>query len=136
MSLRALVTLWLNKIMSSRIALALLFVAMLLGIKTVVAAITNEPQPLGDPFDDDDNSLFGGFKYWISDCVQLNADYMGYNDNEEYILTGGLNYDWVNHIGFAGWVERDSYTEDNVLVLEFRARADMTDLTAEVSDPE
>jgi len=55
MSLRALVTLWLNKIMSSRIALALLFVAMLLGIKTVVAAITNEPQPLGDPFDDDDN---------------------------------------------------------------------------------
>jgi hypothetical protein len=87
-------------------------------------------------FDDEDNSLFGGFKYWFSDCVQLNADYMGYSDSEEYIITGGLNYDWMNHIGFSGWVERDSYTEDNVFVLELAVQADMRDLTAEVSDPE
>ena len=87
-------------------------------------------------FDDEDNSLFGGFKYWFSDTIQLNADYMGYSDNGEYIITGGLNYDWTNHIGLAGWVERDSLTEDNVFVLEFQATADMRDLTAEVSDPE
>lgn len=87
-------------------------------------------------YDDEDNSLFGGFKYWISDDVQFNADYWGYDGNGEYMLAGGLNYDWTNHIGFQGWVERDSVTEDNVFVLQFTARADMRDLTAEVSDPE
>jgi len=87
-------------------------------------------------FDDEDNSLFGGFKYWVNDEVQVNADYWGYNSNEEYILAGGLNYDWVNHMGIQGWVERDSINEDNVFVLQFTARADMKDLTAEVSDPE
>lgn len=87
-------------------------------------------------FDDEDNSLFGGFKYWVNDEVQVNADYWGYNSNEEYILAGGLNYDWVNHMGIQGWVERDSINEDNVFVLQFTARADMRDLTAEVSDPE
>jgi hypothetical protein len=87
-------------------------------------------------FDDEDNSLFGGFKYWINDDWQVNADYLGYSDNGEYKLTGGLNYDWVNHIGFQTWIERDSVTEDNVFVLELAVRADMRDLTAEVSDPE
>jgi hypothetical protein len=87
-------------------------------------------------FDDEDNSLFGGFKYWVNDEVQVNADYWGYNSNEEYVLAGGLNYDWVNHMGIQGWVERDSINEDNVFVLQFTARADMKDLTAEVSDPE
>jgi hypothetical protein len=87
-------------------------------------------------FDDEDTSLFGGFKYWVNDEVQVNADYWGFNSNEEYILAGGLNYDWVNHMGIQGWVERDSINEDNVFVLQFTARADMKDLTAEVSDPE
>jgi hypothetical protein len=84
----------------------------------------------------DDNSVFGGFKYWINDCIQLNADYQGYADNEQSIIAAGLNYDWVNHIGFQGWVERDSVNEENVFVLQLAVRGDMRDLTAEVSDPE
>jgi hypothetical protein len=87
-------------------------------------------------YDDEDNSLFGGFKYWVNDDIQVNADYWGYYDNEEFLATGGLNYDWVNHIGFSGWVEYDSVSEDNVIVLELSVQADMRDLTAEVSDPE
>ena len=87
-------------------------------------------------FDDEDNSLFGGFKYWIDEDIQLNVDYWGRNDNGDYILAGGFNYDWIKHIGFQGWVERDSVTEDNVFVLELKVRADMRDLTAEISDPE
>lgn len=87
-------------------------------------------------YDDDDNSLFGGFKYWIDDDLQFNADFWGINDNEEYILSGGLNYDWVNHIGFQGWVDYDSYTEDAVVVLQLVTRTDMRDLHAVVSDPE
>jgi hypothetical protein len=86
--------------------------------------------------DTEDNSLFGGFKFWINDDIQFNADYMGYSDNEWYKLTGGFNYNWINHIGFQGWVERDSLSETNVFVLEMAVRADMRDLTAEVSDPE
>ena len=87
-------------------------------------------------FDDEDLSLFGGFKYWVSEDVQVNLDYYGRSENEEYTIAGGVNYDWVNHLGFQGWVERDSVTEDNVFVLQFTARADMRDLHAEVSDPE
>jgi hypothetical protein len=87
-------------------------------------------------YDDEDNSLFAGFKYWYDDDIQVNVDYYGYADNEEYIIAGGLNYDWVNHLGFQGWVEQDSYYEDTVVVLQFTARADMRDLHAMVSDPE
>jgi len=90
--------------------------------------------PLG--FDNEDNSIFGGFKLWFSDDFQFLADYFGYNDNEENIISAGLNYDWVNHIGFHGWVERNSATEDNLFVLQLAVRGDMRDLTAEVSDPE
>ncbi len=88
---------------------------------------------------DDDNCFFGGFKLWINDDWQFLADYMGYRSSintEESLITAGLNYDWVNHIGFQGWVERDSFTEDNVFVLELAVRADMRDLHACVSDPE
>ena len=87
-------------------------------------------------YDDDDNSLFGGFKYWINEDLQFNADFWGWNENEEYILSGGLNYEWVNHIGFQGWVDYDSVNEDSVVVLQLVTRADMRDLTADVSDPE
>lgn len=86
--------------------------------------------------DDEDNSAFGGFKYWVDEDLQVNVDYMGYADNEEYIIAGGVNYDWINHVGVQGWVEQDSATEDTVIVLQFVARADMKDLKATVSDPE
>jgi hypothetical protein len=86
--------------------------------------------------DNEDNSVFGGFKYFISDDVQLNADYKGFQDNGESVMSAGLNYDWVNHIGFQGWVERDSVAEENTYVLQLAVRGDMKDLKAEVSDPE
>ena len=90
--------------------------------------------PMG--YDDEDNSLFAGFKYWVDEDLQVNVDYYGYADNEESIIAAGVNYDWVNHLGFQGWVEQDSYYEDTVIVLQFVARADMRDLHAMVSDPE
>jgi hypothetical protein len=87
-------------------------------------------------FDDEDNSVFGGFKYWINDDVQFNGDYFGFADNEEFRAAGGLNYDLVKHIELQGFVEYDSVSEDTVVVLSFNARANLTDLTADVSDPE
>jgi len=85
---------------------------------------------------DEDLSLFGGFKYWINDDFQILADYAGRNDNEDNTITAGLNYEWAKHLGFQGWVERDSVTEDNIFVLQLAVRGDLTDLTAEISDPE
>jgi hypothetical protein len=95
-------------------------------------------------YDDEDNEPFGGFKYWIDEDWQFNADYWGYDDY--FRVTGGLNYDWVNHIGFAGWVEYDSGAGpldasgdpegDTYFVLELQVTADMRDLTGKVSDPE
>lgn len=86
--------------------------------------------------DSEDTSLFGGVKYWINDDWQFLADYAGRNSNSDNVITAGLSYDWAKHIGFQGWVERDSVTEDNVFVLQLAVRGDMRDLTAEVSDPE
>jgi len=99
-----------------------------------------------------DKQFFGGFKYWINDDWQFNADYYGYkdplDDSSQSIITAGVNYDWVNHIGFQAWVERDSELVDladdptsgidnpYVFVLQLTVRGDMRDLHAEVSDPE
>jgi len=93
---------------------------------------------------EDRDSVFGGFKFWVSDRLQVNADVATYTFTDEdskkeengYILSGGLNYDVANHVGVQGWVEHFSNPEDNVFVLQFVAQADMKDLTATVSDPE
>ena len=84
----------------------------------------------------DDNSIFGGFKYWINKCIQVNADYLGFDTNHESVISAGVNYDWAKHIGFQGWAERDSVNKENVFVLQLVVRGDLRDLTAEVSDPE
>ena len=86
--------------------------------------------------DSEDNSIFGGFKYWVNESWQVNADYLGYDTNHENVISAGVNYDWAKHIGFQGWAERDSVAEENVFVLQLVVRGDMRDLTAEVSDPE
>jgi len=90
--------------------------------------------PVG--FDNEDNSIFGGFKYWFNDKWQLNADYLGYDTNHENVMSAGLNYNWVKHLGFQGWVERDSVEDKNIFVLQLNVKGDLRDLTAEVSDPE
>jgi hypothetical protein len=87
-------------------------------------------------YDDEDNSVFGGTQFWFNDRWQFLADYYGYADNEEFLLSGGLNYDLVKHIGLHGYVEYDSVDEDTTIVLEFQARALLADLTAPTSDPE
>ena len=87
-------------------------------------------------FDDEDNSVFGGVKYWVNDRWQFNADYSGFADNEEFFASGGLNYDLVKHIELQGFIRYDSVSEDSMLVLSFNSRADLRDLTAETSDPE
>lgn len=84
----------------------------------------------------EDNSFFGGVKIYFNDDLQVNADYKGYDDSGESVISAGLNYDWVNHIGFAGWWEQDSIAKENTVVLQLAVRGDMKDLKAEVSDPE
>ena len=85
-----------------------------------------------------DYSGFGGLKYWFNKQLQFNGDYLGYQKNKESLIAGGLNYDWTKHIGFQGWVERDSVVKKTVFVLELSVRGDMHKgaLTNAVSDPE
>jgi hypothetical protein len=90
--------------------------------------------PVG--YDTEDVSLFAGAQYWINEDWQFLADYYGYAENEEFFLTGGLNYDLVKHIELQGWVEYDSVTEDTSILLSFNSRALLTDLTEAPSDPE
>jgi hypothetical protein len=86
--------------------------------------------------DSEDNSLFAGVNFWINPDWQLALDYYGYADNEEFIAAGGLNHDLANHIDVGLSLEYDSLTEDTVAVLHIDTSAHLTDLTAEVSDPE
>jgi len=81
---------------------------------------------------EDDNSVFGGFDYaWDTDWT-LAVDYYGYNDNEEGVISGGLYYDWVNHIDWGAWAEYDTATENTIIVFEFAFTGRFDDLEAEV----
>lgn len=81
---------------------------------------------------EDDNSLFAGFDYnWDEDWT-IAVDYYGYLDNEEGIISGGLYYDWINHIDWGAWAEYDTASENTIIVFEFAFTGRFDDLEAEV----
>jgi hypothetical protein len=81
---------------------------------------------------EDDNSLFAGFDYAWSEDWTIAVDYYGYFDNEEGIISGGLYYDWINHVGWGAWAEYDTATENTIIVFEFALTGRFDDLEAEV----
>lgn len=81
---------------------------------------------------EDDNSLFAGFDYNWNEDWTFALDYYGYFDNEENVISGGIYYDWVNHIGLNGWVMYDSASENMIFVVEFAFTGRFDDLEAEV----
>jgi hypothetical protein len=81
---------------------------------------------------EDDNSLFGGIDYAWDEDWTIAVDYYGYLDNEESVISGGLYYDWVNHIDWGAWAEYDSATENTIIVFEFAFTGRFDDLEAEV----
>jgi hypothetical protein len=79
-------------------------------------------------FDSEDNNFFAGAD-WKNDVWQFRVDYLGFDDNNESLVSGGLEYQWAKHIDLAGWVTWDSVNEDTVIVLELGFDADFTDIT-------
>jgi hypothetical protein len=79
-------------------------------------------------WDSEDNNFFVGAD-WKNDTWQFRADYLGYDDNNESIISGGLEYQWAKHIDLAGWVSWDSFDEETMFVVELGFDADFTDLT-------
>ena len=78
--------------------------------------------------DSEDNDIFAGID-WTNDVWQFRLDYLGFNDNEERVISGGLEYQWVKHVDLAGWVSWDSVSEDTMFILELGFDADFTDIT-------
>lgn len=78
--------------------------------------------------DSEDNDLFAGID-WNNGTWQFRADYLGYNDNEERVISGGIEYQWVKHVDLAGWVSWDSVSEDTMIILEIGFDADFKDIT-------
>ena len=81
---------------------------------------------------EDDNSLFAGFDYAWEEDWTIAVDYYGYLDNEEGIISGGLYYDWINHVGWGAWAEYDTASENTIIVFEFAFTGRFDDLEAEV----
>ena len=78
--------------------------------------------------DSEDIDFFAGLD-WHLNQWQLRVDYMGFDENNEHIVSGGIEYQWVKHIDLAGWVTWDSVSEDTLIVLELGFDADFTDIT-------
>jgi hypothetical protein len=69
-------------------------------------------------YDSEDINLFAGLDWNKDEQWQFRADYLGYNDNEDGIISGGVEYQWAKHIDLAGWVSYDTFTEEEMYVLE------------------
>jgi hypothetical protein len=80
-------------------------------------------------FDGDDNDIYGGFNYRWDDQWQFRAEYLGQQDNEEALISGGFRYDWTKHIDLSLWATNDSFTDDTTVTLEFALNGDLRDLT-------
>lgn len=82
----------------------------------------------------DDHSFFAGLDWRRDDRWQFRVDYFGYDDNNEGILAAGIQYDLAKHIGLAGWVNYDTFSEKESFVLELQFDANFMDLTMETGD--
>ena len=78
--------------------------------------------------DSDDNNFFAGLD-WHRDVWQFRVDYLGYDSNEEGIVSGGIEYQWAKHIDLAGWCSYDTWSEETMFILELGFDADFTDIT-------
>jgi len=127
-------------------------VSLAIGVDNVIgtkARIVSEPIPyivIGKNFDklngylglahnasglEGDNSVFGGFDYKWRDDLKFAVDYYGLNDNEDNIISGGIYYDWMKHMGLNGWVSYDSITENVIITVELAFTGRFADLKAE-----
>lgn len=87
-------------------------------------------------FDGDDNNLYGGLNWRANDKWQFRAEYLGYNDNEEALISGGVRWDWTKHIDLSLFLTNDSGSDDTTVTFEFALMGDLRDLTTDPEDDE
>ena len=80
-------------------------------------------------FDGNDNNIYGGLNWRWNDRWQIRGEYVGTQENEEAIISGGIRYKWIKHVDLGAWVSNDSFTDDTIITLEFALRGDLRDLT-------
>ncbi|MFH1514573.1 MAG: hypothetical protein ABIG42_03850 [bacterium] len=79
-------------------------------------------------YDSEDVNFFAGAD-WKNEVWQFRVDYLGFDENNERIVSGGIEYQWVKHVDLAGWLSWNSVSEDTTIVLELGFDADFTDIT-------
>jgi hypothetical protein len=87
-------------------------------------------------FDGDDNDIYGGLNWRTNDRWQWRAEYVGFADNEEALISGGFRWDATKHIDLSAWVTNDSLSDDTVFTIEFALQGDLRDLTIDPDENE
>jgi hypothetical protein len=87
-------------------------------------------------FDGDDNDVYGGLNWRWNDRWQLRGEYLGFADNEEALISGGVRYDWIKHVDLSLWVSNDSFADDTTVTFEFALQGDLRDLTMDPDENE
>jgi len=78
--------------------------------------------------DSKDQDFMGGLD-WSNDKWQFRVDYLGYDNDNENFISGGVEYQWVKHIDLAGWVTKDSFDNHTRVVIELGFDTSFADIT-------
>jgi hypothetical protein len=87
-------------------------------------------------FDGDDNDWYAGLNWRGGDRWQLRAEYLGLDDNEESLISGGIRYEWIKHVDLSLWASNDSFSDDTTVTFEFALHGDLRDLTTDDNEDE
>jgi hypothetical protein len=79
----------------------------------------------------DDDSVFGGVDYKWNEDFTFAADFYGYNDTGDSVISGGVYYDLMKHFGLNGWVSYDSGVEETAVFVELAFTGRFDDLKAD-----
>jgi len=79
----------------------------------------------------DDSGIIGGIDYTVNPDWWVQADFYGYNDTEDSIISGGIYYDLIKHMNLGVYGSYDSQTENTIVTVELAFTGRFDDLKAD-----
>ena len=79
----------------------------------------------------DDSGIIGGIDYTVNQDWWIQADFYGYNDSSDSIISGGIYYDLIKHMNLGVYGSYDSETKNTVCTVELALTGRFDDLKAE-----
>jgi hypothetical protein len=79
----------------------------------------------------DDSGIIGGIDYAVNEDWWVQADFYGFNDSSDSIISGGIYYDLINHFNLGVFASYDSVTENTTATVELAFMGRYDDLKAD-----